>query len=130
MGGVINLKGKSTQAYLHELPPIRGGQCKSARLSVFALTLLEYAFLIVNRQPAVYRSRLTPFLLVWGSKKGVLGEGHFEPVANSRAYAMPRVGQDRIYPLFMTVYLIKFLHKTPYLYRLYMVLANPSYAAT
>jgi hypothetical protein len=35
-----------------------------------------------------------------------------------------RVGQDRIYTPYMTVYLVNFLPKIPYIHRIYMVLAN------
>jgi hypothetical protein len=38
---------------------------------------------------------------------------------------MCRVGQNRIYTPYMTVYLVIFLPKKPYTHRVYMVLANP-----
>jgi len=38
-----------------------------------------------------------------------------------------RVGQNRIYTPYMTVYLVVFLPKIPYIYRIYMVLANSTY---
>ena len=38
-----------------------------------------------------------------------------------------RVGQNRIYTPYMTVYLLISLHKIPYIHRIYMVLANPSH---
>ena len=38
-----------------------------------------------------------------------------------------RVGQNRIYTPFMTVYLVIFLSKKPYTHHTYMVLANPTY---
>jgi hypothetical protein len=38
---------------------------------------------------------------------------------------MIRVGQNRIYTPYMTVYLVISLPKTPYIHRIYMVLANP-----
>jgi hypothetical protein len=41
-----------------------------------------------------------------------------------------RVGQNRIYTPYMTVYLVISLPKIPYIHRIYMVLANPSYTAT
>jgi len=37
---------------------------------------------------------------------------------------MTRVGQNRIYTLYMTVYLVISLPKMPYTHRTYMVLAN------
>jgi hypothetical protein len=37
-----------------------------------------------------------------------------------------RVGQNRIYTPYMTVYLVISLPKLPYIHRIYMVLANPS----
>ena len=40
-----------------------------------------------------------------------------------------RVGQNRIYTPYMTVYLAIFLPKFPYIHRIYMVLANPMYTA-
>jgi hypothetical protein len=41
--------------------------------------------------------------------------------------ALARVGQNRIYTPYMTVYLVISLPKIPYVNRIYMVLANPSY---
>jgi len=38
-----------------------------------------------------------------------------------------RVGQNRIYTPYMTVYLVIPLPKIPYIHRIYMVLANPKY---
>ena len=38
-----------------------------------------------------------------------------------------RVGQNRIYAPYMTVYLVISLPKIPYMHRIYMVLANPTY---
>jgi hypothetical protein len=38
-----------------------------------------------------------------------------------------RVGQNRIYTPYMTVYLVISLPKIPYIHRIYMVLANPTY---
>ena len=35
-----------------------------------------------------------------------------------------RVGQNRIYTLYMTVYMVNSLPKIPYTHRIYMVLAN------
>jgi len=40
----------------------------------------------------------------------------------------PRVGQNRIYTPYMAVYLVISLPKIPYINRIFMVLANPSYA--
>ena len=40
-------------------------------------------------------------------------------------YEMHRVGQNRIYTPYMTVYLVISLPKIPYTHRIYMVLANP-----
>ena len=37
-----------------------------------------------------------------------------------------RVGQNRISAPYMTVYLVSFLPKIPYIHRIYMVLANPT----
>jgi hypothetical protein len=39
---------------------------------------------------------------------------------------MCRVGQNRIYTPYMTVYLVISLPNLPYIHRIYMVLANPS----
>ena len=39
---------------------------------------------------------------------------------------MCRVGQNRIYTPYMTVYLVTSLPKIPYIHRIYMVLANPN----
>ena len=41
-----------------------------------------------------------------------------------------RVGQNRMYTPYMTVYLVMFLPKIPYVHRIYMVLANPTYLVT
>jgi len=38
-----------------------------------------------------------------------------------------RVGQDRIYAPYMTVYFVISLPEIPYIHRIYMVLANPTY---
>ena len=38
-----------------------------------------------------------------------------------------RFGQNRIYTPYMTVHLVIFLPKIPYIHRIYMVLANPMY---
>jgi len=40
-----------------------------------------------------------------------------------------RVGQNRIYAPYMTVYLVISLPKIPYIHRIYMVLAKPTYFA-
>jgi len=40
---------------------------------------------------------------------------------------MCRVGQNRIYTPYMTIYLVISLPKLPYIHRIYMVLANPKY---
>ena len=40
---------------------------------------------------------------------------------------MCRVVQNRIYTPYMTVYLVISLPHVPYMHRIYMVLANPSY---
>ena len=40
---------------------------------------------------------------------------------------MPRVGQNRIYALYMTVYMVISLPNIPYTHRIYVVLANPTY---
>ena len=39
---------------------------------------------------------------------------------------MSRVGQNRIYTPYMTIYLVISLPKIPYRHRMYMVLANPT----
>jgi len=38
-----------------------------------------------------------------------------------------RVGQNRIYTPYMTVYMVISLPKIPYIHHIYMVLANPKY---
>jgi hypothetical protein len=43
-----------------------------------------------------------------------------------RALQMTRVGQNRIYAPYMTVYLVISLPKKTYMHRVYMVLANPT----
>jgi hypothetical protein len=45
---------------------------------------------------------------------------------NVRLY-MTRVGQNCIYAPYMTIYLVIFLPKVPYIHRMCMVLANPTY---
>ena len=42
-------------------------------------------------------------------------------------YHICRVGQNRIYTSYMTVFLVIFLPKIPYTHRTYMVLANPTH---
>jgi hypothetical protein len=42
-------------------------------------------------------------------------------------HAMFKVGQNRIYTPYMTVYMVNSLPKIPYTHRMYMVLANPSH---
>ena len=39
------------------------------------------------------------------------------------------VGQSRIYAPYKTVYLVNPLPKTPYIHRIFLVLANPTYLA-
>jgi hypothetical protein len=48
-------------------------------------------------------------------------------MCNVQSTAMCRVGQNRICTPYMTVYLVVFLPKLPYIHRICMVLANPSY---
>ena len=43
---------------------------------------------------------------------------------------MRRVGQNRIYTPYMTVYMVNSLPKIPYTHRIYMVLANPTHVAS
>ena len=43
------------------------------------------------------------------------------------AWRICRVGQNRIYTPYMAVYLVISLPKMPYINRIYMVLANPTY---
>jgi len=38
--------------------------------------------------------------------------------------------QNRVYTLYMTVYLVISLRKTPYIHRIHMVLANPTTVVT
>jgi hypothetical protein len=45
----------------------------------------------------------------------------------SLVMAICRVGQNRIYTYIYTVYLVISKPKIPYVHRIYMVLANPSY---
>jgi len=47
-----------------------------------------------------------------------------------RVCVMHRVGQNRIYAPYITVHLVISLPKIPYIHRIYMILANPSDAAT
>jgi len=42
-------------------------------------------------------------------------------------YDMYKVGQNRVYTTYMTVYLVIFLPKTPHIHWIYMILANPRY---
>jgi hypothetical protein len=48
-------------------------------------------------------------------------------VRNDACVDICRVGQDRVYTPYVTVYLVIFLPKIPYTHRIYMVLANPRY---
>jgi len=45
----------------------------------------------------------------------------------SSSIHISRVGQNRIYTPYMTVYLVISLPKIPYVNRIYMVLANPTH---
>ena len=45
-------------------------------------------------------------------------------------YHIYRVGQNRIYTPYMTVYLVISLPKIPYVHRVYIVLANPTHNTT
>jgi len=47
----------------------------------------------------------------------------FQTAKYSRTY---RVGQNRMYAPYMTVYLVVSLPQIPYIHRMYMVLANPT----
>jgi hypothetical protein len=57
--------------------------------------------------------------------------GNFQPYVlycnRTVFYRMYRVGQNRIYTPYMTVYLMIFLPNLPYVHCIYMVLANPTY---
>ena len=46
---------------------------------------------------------------------------------SARTMHICRVGQNCIYTPYMTVYLVISLPKIPYIHRIYMVLANPTY---
>ena len=48
-------------------------------------------------------------------------------VGLARIINIRRVGQNRIYVPYMTVYMVISLPKIPYMHRIYMVLANPKY---
>ena len=48
--------------------------------------------------------------------------------AHAFCVLMRRVGQNRIYTPYLTVYLVISLQKIPYTHRIYMVLSNPTYA--
>ena len=58
--------------------------------------------------------------LLWGVV--VVGRGCCEAWL---LWGMVRVGQNRIYTPYMTVYLVIFLPKVPYIHRIYIILANP-----
>jgi hypothetical protein len=47
--------------------------------------------------------------------------------AGMRPSHVSRVGQNRVYTMYMTVYLVISLPKAPYMHRIYMVLANPTH---
>jgi len=57
------------------------------------------------------------------------GGKHFPLSAHHLIYLfiMVRVGQNRIYAPYMTVYFVIYLPKSPYIHRIYMALANPNY---
>jgi len=56
-----------------------GGQCKSVCKPVFVLQLVRYCIIwhvkLCRQIAALMLSKLTPFSLVWGVRKGVWGEG-------------------------------------------------------
>jgi uncharacterized membrane protein YidH (DUF202 family) len=60
-----------------------------------------------------------------GQAASYLGAARRQKVEH--AVNMNRVGQNRIYTPYMTVYLVIALLKLPYTNRIYMVLANPKY---
>jgi len=51
---------------------------------------------------------------------------HWLRKIGSGRFVIIRVGQNRMYTPYMTVYLMISLPKIPYIHRIYMVLANPS----
>ena len=56
------------------------------------------------------------------------GEGVGRARDGGGHWAVYKVGQNRIYTPYMTVYLVISLLKSPYTNRIYMVLANPNHA--
>jgi hypothetical protein len=54
-------------------------------------------------------------------------EDHIPHSSRRNSTHIHRVGQNRIYTPYMTVYLVIPLPKIPYMHRIYMVLANPTY---
>jgi hypothetical protein len=50
------------------------------------------------------------------------------PTLHTPLAILSRVGQNHIYTPYMTEYLVISLPKIPYIYRIYMVLANPNHA--
>ena len=61
-------------------------------------------------------------LYIWPTR----GSMHFAPIMCTRGIIihMARVGRKRMYAPHKTVYLVISLPKTPYLHRIYMVMAN------
>jgi len=57
---------------------------------------------------------------------GCLCVGWAKTVSRTPARIIFRVGQNRIFAPYMTVYLVKSLPKMLYVHRMYMVLANPT----
>ena len=53
--------------------------------------------------------------------------GHTRPKHACIVLNIFRVGQNRIYAPYMTVHLVVSLPKTPYIHRIYRVLAYPKY---
>jgi len=74
------------------------------------------------RWPLHYRQRAC-WCVPWFANLLVMLHGSsWQPIS--------RVGQNRIYTPYMTVYLVISLPKIPYIHRIYMVLANPTYIPT
>ena len=53
--------------------------------------------------------------------------GQIKACVCAHDYHRYRVGQNRIYAPYMTVYTVISLPKIPYIHRIYMILANPTY---
>jgi hypothetical protein len=99
-----------------------------ASVQVNAHTCSHLLFYVLQRHAYPFQ----PFALHWMTSAGTRpSRASCRRTPSWRTHVCAykhRVGQNRIYTPYMTVYLVILLPKIPYIHRIYMVLANPIYA--